>query len=160
MSIQVRVDDLSSSAVQALVADHLAGMHGHSPPGQVNALAIEGLRVPEITFWSAWKGGSLCGCGALKELSPIAGEIKSMRTQAGFLRQGVGQAVLTEIVRTAVRRGYQQLYLETGTGQAFDAAHALYLRNGFDWCSAFGDYQATAFNVFMSCSLHQLRNTV
>jgi putative acetyltransferase len=39
--------------------------------------------------------------------------------------------------------------LETGTGEAFAAAHALYLRNGFVWCGSFGDYQATAFNVFM-----------
>jgi putative acetyltransferase len=72
-----------------------------------------------------------------------------MRTRPAFLRQGVGQAVLDEIVRTARARGYRQLYLETGTGDAFSAAHALYLRNGFGWCGAFGDYAATDFNVFM-----------
>lgn len=41
------------------------------------------------------------------------------------------------------------MYLETGTGPAFAAAHALYLRNGFRWCGPFGDYVATAFSVFM-----------
>ena len=118
----------------ALVAEHLAGMHGNSPPGHVHALAIEGLRQPGVTFWSAWKGEALCGCGALKELDPGAGELKSMRTRNAFLRQGVGQAVLDEIVRTARARGYSSLFLETGTGEAFAAAHALYLRNGFKWC--------------------------
>jgi putative acetyltransferase len=147
--LAVRIDDLSSPEVQALVAEHLAGMQGNSPPGHVRALAIDGLRSPGVTFWSAWRGAVLCGCGALKELGPDAGEIKSMRTRAAFVRRGVAQAVLDEIVRAAMSRRYTRLYLETGTGAAFDAAHALYLKNGFQWCGAFGDYTATSFNVFM-----------
>lgn len=153
MIMDTRVDDLSSPEVQALVAEHLAGMHGNSPPGHVKALAIEALRVPEVTFWTAWQGAQLCGCGALLELSNRAGEVKSMRTRSAFVRQGVAQALLAEIVATAKRRGYRQLLLETGTGPAFEAAHRLYLRNGFTWCGAFGDYQATAFNVFMAKDL-------
>lgn len=147
--IDVRLDDLSSFDVQELIAEHLAGMHGNSPPGHVHALAIAGLRKPELTVWSAWRNGKLCGCGALKELTSTTGEIKSMRTRAAYIRQGVGQAILDEIVRTARCRSYEQLYLETGTGAAFDAAHGLYLRNGFKWCGAFGDYAATQFNLFM-----------
>lgn len=150
MTLTIRIDDLSSPEVQGLVAEHLAGMHSNSPPGHVKALAVERLRRPEITFWSAWKGTALCGCGALLELDATAGEVKSMRTRPAFLRQGVGQAVLDEIVRTGAARGYRSLYLETGTGPAFEAAHALYLRNGFEWCGAFGDYEATDFNVFMA----------
>ena len=149
MPILVRLDDLSSPDVQALISEHLAGMHGNSPPGHVHALAIEGLRRPDIAFWSAWQDNLLCGCGALKELGPESGEVKSMRTRPASLRQGVGQAVLEEIVRTARRRNYASLFLETGTGDAFAAAHALYLRNGFSWCGPFGEYEATEFNVFM-----------
>jgi putative acetyltransferase len=149
MTLQLRIDDLSSAPVQALIAEHLVGMQGHSPPGHVNALALEGLRAPEVTFWSAWQGDALCGCGALKVLDAATGEIKSMRTRAAFLGQGVGQALLDQIVRAAQQRGYQMLYLETGTGEAFAAAHRLYLKNGFTWCGAFGDYAATDFNVFM-----------
>lgn len=148
-TIDVREDDLSGSEVQALIAEHLAGMRGHTPPGQVHALAIEGLRAPGVTFWCAWREGLLCGCGALKELDARSGEIKSMRTRPAFVRQGVGRAVLDRIVRTAEERGYRHLYLETGTGPAFEAAHALYLRNGFVACGAFGGYVATEFNAFM-----------
>jgi putative acetyltransferase len=121
----------------------------------VHALAIEGLRKPGVTFWSAWRQSALCGCGALKELDSTSGEVKSMRTRPAFLRQGVGQAVLDEIVRTAQARRYEHLYLETGTGDAFSAAHRLYLRNGFRWCGAFGDYEANDFNVFMIKRLKQ-----
>jgi putative acetyltransferase len=149
MPLIIRPDDLSSPEVQALVAEHLAGMHGNTPAGHVHALAIDGLRAPAITFWSAWLDGELCGCGAMKELEFSAGEIKSMRTRAAFIRKGVGQAVLDEILRTARSRGYKRLYLETGTGESFAAAHALYLRNGFVWGGPFGEYTATEFNVFM-----------
>ena len=77
-----------------------------------------------------------------------------MRTRSAYLRQGVGQYALDVIARTAQDRGYDQLLLETGTGDAFKPAHELYLKNGFAWCGAFGDYTATHFNVFMSKSLN------
>ncbi len=153
--IEVRPGDLDSPAVQALIAEHLAGMHGHTPAGYSHALAIDGLRAPDITFWTAWQGDALCGCGAMRALDPRSGEIKSMRTRDAFLRQGVGQAVLDTILRTARARGYERLLLETGTGEGFAAAHALYLRNGFRWCGPFGSYQATGFNVFMERPLGQ-----
>lgn len=153
MTFHARIDDLESAEVQQLIAEHLQGMRGNSPPGHVNALALDSLARPEVTFWSVWENEALCGCGALKELDPASGEIKSMRTRPAYLRRGVGQFVLDQIARTAASRGYRHLYLETGTGPAFEAAHALYLKNGFGWCGAFGDYIATDFNVFMSKTL-------
>ena len=72
-----------------------------------------------------------------------------MRTRSAYARQGVGQTLLLEIMSTARARGYQLLYLETGTGKAFEAAHAFYAKNGFGWTGAFGDYGATEFNAFM-----------
>lgn len=151
--IEIRPDDLSSDAVRALIAEHLSGMESSSPPGQVRALAVAALQVPAVTFWAAWIGDELVGCGALKELDPRTGEVKSMRTRAAHLRRGVGQAVLDEIVRTARGRGYERLLLETGTGPAFEPAHALYRRNGFERTERFGDYVATDFNVFLMKAL-------
>lgn len=155
MTISVIEDDLTSSKVHALILEHLAGMLSNSPPGHVNALAIEALRERSITFFSAWMGNELCGCGALKELSATAGEVKSMRTRSQFVRRGIGQAVLGKITAVAQERGYMSLYLETGRGSAFEAAHSLYLRNGFQWTQAFGDYVATDFNAFMVKSLKE-----
>jgi putative acetyltransferase len=153
LPIRTQVDDLSSAQAHSLVAEHLASMRGSSPPGHVHALAIDSLRAPGVTFWTAWQDEILCGCGALKEMSPTSGEVKSMRTRSDSLRQGVGQAVLSTIVAEARSRGYRHLFLETGTGAAFEPAHALYRRNGFVWCGAFGDYEATEFNVFMAKEL-------
>lgn len=149
MGVDVRQDDLSSAEVHSLIAEHLSGMHSNSPPGHVNALAIKNLQAPSVTFWTAWVDGILCGCGAMKELDPLTGEVKSMRTRSAVLRRGVGQAILDEIVRTARQRGYSRLLLETGTGAAFEPAHGLYRRNGFERSGSFGEYTATDFNVFM-----------
>lgn len=151
--LHIAIDDLQSAEVQALIGEHLAGMHSHSPPGHVNALAVQSLQAPDVTFWVARVDGQLAGCGAMKQLNDTEAEVKSMRTRAAFLRKGVAQALLDEIVRTARQRGCQRLLLETGTGDAFEPAHALYQRNGFAWREAFGEYTATPFNVFMSKTL-------
>ncbi|MFY2762492.1 GNAT family N-acetyltransferase [Arenimonas sp. MALMAid1274] len=149
MAIEILQDDLASTQVHALINEHLNGMHGSSPPGHVNALAISSLQDPSVTFWTAWIDGNLCGCGALKQLDSRTGEVKSMRTRPAYLGMGVGQSILDRIMLTAIERGYSRLLLETGTGPSFEPAHRLYQRNGFEWSGAFGDYTATDFNVFM-----------
>lgn len=152
-AVEVRVDDLSGPEVRALLADHLAGMHATSPPGSVFALDLSGLTAPEVTFWSAWVDGSLAGCGALKALPGDLGEVKSMRTAPAHLRQGVAAAVLTTIVETARARGYAALLLETGHGPAFDAAHRLYERFGFQPTGAFADYEENEFSRYFRLEL-------
>jgi putative acetyltransferase len=152
-AVEVRPDDLSGPEVQALLADHLAGMHATSPPGSVHALDLGALRAPGVTFWSAYVGGGLAGCGALKELSATAGEVKSMRTAPAYLRRGVAAAVLTTIVGAARERGYAELLLETGHGPDFDAAHGLYRRFGFAETGPFGAYVEDPFSCFFRLAL-------
>ncbi|WP_307827971.1 GNAT family N-acetyltransferase [Nocardioides sp. SYSU D00038] len=151
--LHVVVDDLTGAEVRALLAQHLASMHETSPPESVHALDADRLRSPEVTFWSAWWGEELAGCGALKELAPDHGEVKSMRTAPGHLRRGVAAALLTTIVDTARDRGYARLSLETGSGPAFDAAHALYARFGFEPCGPFADYVDDPFSRFLTLAL-------
>ena len=78
--MHIELDDLSRPEIAELLKEHRASMFVHTPAESVHALPIEGLRSPDITFWSVWEDGELLGCGALKELDPQHGEIKSMRT--------------------------------------------------------------------------------
>ena len=149
MEFTVRRDDLCGVEIQALLHEHMTSMLSNSPPESVHALPLEALCKPEITFWSIWHANTLCGCGALKELDPLHGEVKSMRTRAQFLRTGVAQAALNQIIVEATARGYQRISLETGSSQAFEPAHALYYRNGFVACGPFGDYKEDTFSLFM-----------
>ena len=84
----VKPGDFEHPQVVELLRLHLEGMHLNSPPDSVFALDLSGLRRPDITFLTAWEGGDLLGCGALRELSPVHGEIKSMRTNPAHLRKG------------------------------------------------------------------------
>lgn len=145
----IRIDDLRGAQTIALLEAHRANMFKHSPPESVHALDLDGLRQPEITFWSAWEGDSLLGCGALKALNAHQGELKSMRTADGHLRRGIAAAMLAHIIAVARSRNYTQLYLETGPVAAFAPARALYERNGFVRCGPFADYGDDPFSVFM-----------
>ncbi len=146
----IRVDDLAGPEIRALLEEHLADMHAISPPGSVHALDLDGLRRPDITFWTAWSGAALLGCGALKELSPDHGEIKSMRTARAHRRSGVARTMLAHIVAEARRRGYERLSLETGSVAAFAPARALYERFGFGCCGPFAGYVDDPNSVFMT----------
>ncbi len=148
--MNIRADDLSGAEVRALLAAHLRGMHDHSPPESVHALDLDGLRSPDITFWSVWDDGELLGCGALKELDSGHAEIKSMRTAEAHLGKGVASALVEHILGVARERGYTRLSLETGSGPAFEPAHALYLKYGFVFCGPFGDYTDDPFSRFMT----------
>jgi putative acetyltransferase len=128
-------------------------MHELSPPESVHALDVSRLKAPEITFWSVRDAGILLGCGALKELSPLHGEVKSMRTPATLRRRGAGRAVLSHILQEARARGYTRLSLETGAAEAFLPAQKLYQSVGFTYCGPFADYKPDPNSVFMTLEL-------
>lgn len=151
--MKIEIDDLTRPQVLALLQDHLANMFELSPPDEVFALDVDKLRAPDITFWTAWDGGDLLGCGALKELSATHGEIKSMRTPRARRRTGAGRAILANIVDVARRRGYTTLSLETGSHPDFQAAQSLYRSFGFTYCGPFGTYRENKTSVFMTLRL-------
>ena len=152
-TLEIREDDLSGEPTRELLRLHLAGMHADSPPGHVFALDLSGLKAPNVTVWSAWLRGRMAGIGALKDLGDGTGEVKSMRTHPSFLRQGVGAALLEQIIASARARGMSRLSLETGSGPAFDPALALYRKRGFVDGEAFSDYARSPFNQFLHLRL-------
>jgi putative acetyltransferase len=151
--MHIELDDLSRQEVQDLLREHLANMYELSPPESVHALDLVALRGPESTFWTIWDGSLLLGCGALKELTPAHGEVKSMRTPRAHRRKGAGRAILKHIVAEARARGYRRLSLETGSHAAFAPAQSLYLSFGFTLCGPFADYRADPHKVFMCLEL-------
>ena len=152
-AMKIEPDDLARPEVHALLAEHLSNMHQLSPPESVHALDLEQLRRPDITFWCAWEGAELLGCGALKELSPSHGEVKSMRTARVHVRKGVARAILDTIIEEARHRGYERLSLETGSMPAFQPAERLYASFGFTRCGPFADYVEDPNSVFMTMVL-------
>lgn len=153
VTMKILTDDLTHPAIHALLEEHLRSMHEQSPRESVHALDLERLRDPSITFWAAWDGDDLLGCGALRELDAAHGEIKSMRTPNALRRRGAGRALLHHIVMVAKERGYQRLYLETGSQDSFRPAQRLYESAGFTACGPFGDYKEDRHSMFMTLAL-------
>jgi putative acetyltransferase len=153
MMMNIVIDDLTGSSIHALLNEHLQSMYELSPPESVHALDIEKLRKPEITFWTAWDGPLLLGCGALMELDKSHGEVKSMRTPAAHRGRGAGRAILSHIIAVARSRSYERLSLETGSHAAFNPAHKLYESAGFNYCGPFGEYIEDPNSVFMTMIL-------
>ncbi len=148
--MDVRVDDLSGPEIRALLEEHVRNMLELSPRESMHALDLEGLRKPDITFWTVWSGNDLWGCGALKELTPTHGEIKSMRTSPPHRRKGVARTMLAHIIDEARSRGYERLSLETGSQTAFEPAQRLYRSFGFGYCAPFAGYVVDPNSVFMT----------
>ncbi|HEX9390318.1 MAG TPA: GNAT family N-acetyltransferase [Usitatibacteraceae bacterium] len=151
--MKIRIDDLRSPEIATLLEEHLQSMHQYSPPESVHALDLNALRKPEITFWTAWEGKELLGCGALKELDPTHGEIKSMRTSTKHLRKGVAMSIMQVILAEAKKRSYRRLSLETGSMAAFVPARTMYAQLGFEPCGPFVGYVEDRHSVFMKMDL-------
>ncbi len=149
---------MAGEARRALLTLHLAGMYQNSPPDQVFALDLTGLTAPNITVWTVWAGQDLAGqtlvgMGALKTHGDGVGELKSMRTDPRYPRQGVAAALLDFIIGEARALGLRRLSLETGRGAAFEPALALYRRRGFADGAAFADYESGDFSQFLHLDL-------
>ncbi|GIC86033.1 GNAT family N-acetyltransferase [Aspergillus udagawae] len=120
-TILIRSDAFDRPEVQHLLHHHFTELRSQGRPETSFALDLTAFQNPSIALYTAWEGDSLLGCGALKELSPTHGEIKSMRTVQGHLRKGVAKAILKHIIAEAREREYHSLSLETGTDGRFEA---------------------------------------
>ncbi|GFF83545.1 hypothetical protein IFM53868_03844 [Aspergillus udagawae] len=150
-TILIKSDALDCPEVQHLLHHHFTELRSQAETSF--ALDLTAFQNPSITLYTAWEGDSLLGCGALKELSPTHGEIKSMRTVQGHLRKGVAKAILKHIIAEARERKYRSLSLETGTDGRFDGARQLYLGMGFEVCGPFGGYSSSDDNMFLTLKL-------
>jgi putative acetyltransferase len=151
--MEIKIDNLKGPEIAALLQEHLRSTRSVSPPESTHALDLDELCQPDITFWSVWDGENLAGCGALRELDPMHGEIKSMRTAHAYLRKGVAAKLVEHIILEAKRRGYRRLSVETGSMAYFEPARQLYAKFGFKSCPPFADYVEDPNSVFMSTQL-------
>jgi putative acetyltransferase len=151
--LRIELDDLSRPEVQHLIAEHLADMHASSPAESVHALDQVELRGDDVSFWTVWDGVELLGGGALKQLSPSAGEIKAMRTRQAARGRGVAAHMLAFLIDESRRRGYDSVSQETGSQDFFAPARRLYARYGFVTCPPFADYAPDPNSVFMTLPL-------
>ncbi|RZK58042.1 MAG: N-acetyltransferase [Pedobacter sp.] len=78
------------------------------------------------------------GCGAIKELSPVAMEVKRMYTSPNGRKKGIATTILKELESWTGELGYENCLLETGKKQ-LDAI-SLYKKCGYRRIPNYGQY--------------------
>lgn len=152
-SIRIQPGGLDDPRVVELLRHHVVTARAEAPPCSAHALDVGGLKAPEISFWSIWRGETLVGVGAWKRISPDHGEVKSMHVVQAGRGGGVGATILRHIMADAKAKGVARLSLETGVSDYFKPAVALYRRHGFVECPPFADYAPDPNSIFMTCDL-------
>ncbi|MBV9485544.1 MAG: GNAT family N-acetyltransferase [Frankiaceae bacterium] len=151
--LAVAADSPSRADVMALLERHLEFAYANSPHADVHALDATRLTADGISFFSVRDDGELLGVGAIKELDPTHGELKSMHTAIAARGRGVGRLMVNHLLSVAAARGYTRVSLETGVGDAFAPALGLYDSIGFVRCEPFADYVPSEHSTFMTMEL-------
>jgi putative acetyltransferase len=153
LALRIAEDDLSGEEVAALLRLHLDEMFRWSPPESVHAMSIERLREPDVTFYSAWDGARLAGCGAHGLKLTVGGAELLERAAPAYRSRGVGKAILHHLLDEARGRGYARVSLETGRHEPFLPARRLYEAHGFLECEPFANYVRDDFSICMTREL-------
>ena len=93
----------------------------------------------------AYDNGEALGCGAIKEYSSAAMEIKRMYTSTNSREKGIATTILKELETWAHEMGYKSCVLETGRKQP--EAIALYKKNGYTIIPNYGQYSGIENSV-------------
>lgn len=145
-----READLADPRIQHLLASHTERALSNARCREGHALDLDALRGSNIDVRSIWKDGKPIAVGALRTIDATHGELKSMFVADEARGQGAGRALLDHLVDFAREKRMTRLSLETGVSDYFDAARALYARNGFEVCDAFADLPPHDDSVFMT----------
>lgn len=86
----------------------------------------------------AYENGKPMGCGAIKEYTPNAMEIKRMYTSPESRGKGIATSVLNELEKWATELSCEKCVLETGKKQP--EAIGLYQKNGYQRIPNYGQY--------------------
>jgi GNAT superfamily N-acetyltransferase len=106
---------------------------------------------PEGLFLVAEVDGVPAGCGAWRVYPPGGVEIKRVYVEPAFRRQGLAQAIMAELERTAAQAGHRTVVLNTGNRQP--EALALYADLGYVPVPGYGIYACSPGAVFLGKDL-------
>jgi GNAT superfamily N-acetyltransferase len=85
------------------------------------------------------------GCGAIKEFSPEAAEVKRMYVLPAMRARGIASIILKELENWALELHFKKCLLETGKKQP--EAIQLYLKNRYRIIPNFGQYQGVENSI-------------
>ncbi len=152
-SVVVQKATPADPKVKRVLERHFQLMRSSSPAESCHVMEPDALLEAGATLLAAQVGDEVMGVGALTEIEPGHGELKSMHTLAEARGQGVARVILRSLLTEAKSKGMTRVSLETGSADQFKAARGLYASEGFSDCSPFGTYVVDPLSVFMTREL-------
>ena len=133
-AIRTDSDNQDFVALVRLLDADLAERDGadHAFYGQFNKIA----KIKHAVV--AYENDRPVACGAIKEFSPAAMEVKRMYTLPEYRGKGIASIVLAELEKWAHELNYAKCVLETGKRQP--EAIELYKKNGYAIIPNYGQY--------------------
>ena len=153
LDYEVRPDSPENPKVRRLLEAHLAFAAETSPPEHVHALEIPQLIEDHVSFYSIRVDGQVLGVGAIQEIDPDHGELKSIHTAEAARGRGIGRAMVDHLLQVARSQGYTRVSLETGSMEEFRPSRILYEKMGFEVCPPFGKYWENEYSTCMTLEL-------
>tara|TARA_A100001011_G_C14021153_1_gene719508 strand:+ start:151 stop:606 length:456 start_codon:yes stop_codon:yes gene_type:complete len=139
--------------VNQLLKKHFIELRSVSSEGSTHVLDIEGLQDKSIKFWSIYENDKLIGCGALKFLDTMHGELKSIRVADSFKKKGYGKKIIKVLIEKSRQLNIKKISVETGSGEFFLPARKLFKNSGFKECKPFSHYVDDPNSCYMSLNL-------
>ena len=139
--------------VNQLLKNHFIELRSVSSEGSTHVLDIEGLQDKSIKFWSIYENDKLIGCGALKFLDTMHGELKSIRVADSFKKKGYGKKIIKVLIEKSRQLNIKKISVETGSGEFFLPARKLFKNSGFKECKPFSHYVDDPNSCYMSLNL-------
>lgn len=93
-------------------------------------LALKKFYPPQGRLLLAEMDDQIAGLACMHQIREDMGEVKRMYVRDAFRGQGVGRALLQEVIREARAAGYSRLRLDSARFML--AAHSLYRASGFE----------------------------
>ncbi|MEM8570820.1 MAG: GNAT family N-acetyltransferase [Pseudomonadota bacterium] len=152
-TMQISQISVSDPGVKSLIRRHISFTATTAQPEHLYVLYPEDLADPQILLYGLYDGGALAAIGALRALADGSCEIKSMHVAREFRRRGLGRVLLQHLIEQARGRIHSRILIETGSGEAYEIARALYTSEGFMPCGAFGDYPDVEESAFFALNL-------
>ena len=149
-SLRFEAARLGDPAIQDLLTTHMQRALAHARCREGHALDLDALRQPTIEVRAILLDDRPVAVGALRTINAAHGELKSMFVDDDARGQGIGLRLLAHLIERARSKGMNRLSLETGASDYFQAARALYARQGFEVCKAYADLPPHADSVFMT----------
>jgi putative acetyltransferase len=128
-------------------------MRSMSPAESCHVMAPDTLIDANVTLLGIRQLKTLLAIGALAQISPQHGELKSMHTASEARGQGLARLMVRALLDRAREQGLTKISLETGSAVEFLPARALYEAEGFEVCPPFGTYDVDPLSVFMTRNL-------